>query len=283
MSQYSFNEIPQIEPRSRVAIVTGANEGIGKVTARELVRKGWHVIIASRNAERAENAIKSIRNDLQMSDAALDFIQLDLSSLTSVRRFVDEFHQRQLPLHLLINNAGVLSAEFERSESGEELQFATNHLGHFLLTNLLLDDLRASAPSRIVIVSSTAHRGADRIEYDDQKRNEPFQVTSTLSTMQACLKRYQQSKLAGVMMCTELANRLGPDSKVYCNSLHPGVIQTEIWKTYKWTKFFLRPFLRTVDNGAMTTLYVATHPDIENNRIQEHRHIWVKVVKTQIL
>ena len=221
MFQYSFEEIPQIEPRSRVAIVTGANEGTGKITARELARKGWHVIVASRNAERAENAIKSIRNDIQMPDAALDFIQLDLSSLVSVRKFVDEFHQRQLPLHLLINNGGIFAAEFGLSEYGEELQFATNHLGHFLLTNLLLDDLRASAPSRIVVVASGAHADIDRIEYDDEKRNQPFPITSTLSTMYQCLKRYQQSKLANVMMCTELAHRLGSDSKVYCNTLHP--------------------------------------------------------------
>ena len=221
MFQYSFEEIPQIEPRSRVAIVTGANEGIGKITARELARKGWHVIVASRNAERAENAIKSIRNDIQMPDAALDFIQLDLSSLVSVRKFVDEFHQRQLPLHLLINNGGIFAAEFGLSEYGEELQFATNHLGHFLLTNLLLDDLRASAPSRIVVVAGGAHADIDRIEYDDEKRNQPFPITSTLSTMYQCLKRYQQSKLANVMMCTELAHRLGSDSKGYCNTLHP--------------------------------------------------------------
>lgn len=220
MPQYSFDEIPQIESRSRVAIVTGANEGIGKVTARELVRKGWHVIVAARNAEKAENAIDSIRKDINMPDAPLDFIQLDLSSFTSVRKFVDEFHQRQLPLHLLINNAGMLPPDFQLAECGEELTFTTNHLGHFLLTNLLLDDLRASAPSRIVIVTSDAHRGIANIEYDDQKRRQPYS-TSSVGNMRACIRGYGQSKLANVMMCTELAHRLGPESKVYCNTLHP--------------------------------------------------------------
>lgn len=220
MPQYNFNEIPQIEPRSRVAIVTGANEGIGKVTARELVRKGWHVIVASRNIEKGQNAIDTIRQEINMPDAPLDFIQLDLSSLTSVRKFVDEFHQRQLPLHLLINNAGIFASKFELSENGDELQFATNHLGHFLLTNLLLDDLRACTPSRIVIVSSGAHSGIDNIEFDDEIRNQPYPA-SAVGNLRACFKGYSHSKLANVMMCTELAFRLGPESKVYCNTLHP--------------------------------------------------------------
>jgi NAD(P)-dependent dehydrogenase (short-subunit alcohol dehydrogenase family) len=220
MPQYSFDEIPQIESRSRVAIVTGANEGIGKVTTRELVRKGWHVIVASRNAEKAQNAIDSIRKEINMPDAPLDFIQLDLSSLINVRQFVAEFHQRQLPLHLLVNNAGILASEFQLSECGEELQFATNHLGHFLLTNLLLNDLRACIPSRVVIVASRAHENISNIEYDDQKRNQPFPTTS-FANLRACLQAYNQSKLANVMMCTELAHRLGPESRVYCNTLHP--------------------------------------------------------------
>jgi NAD(P)-dependent dehydrogenase (short-subunit alcohol dehydrogenase family) len=220
MPQYSFDEIPQIEPRSRVAIVTGANEGIGKVTARELVRKGWHVIVACRNAEKAQKAINDIRHEINMPDAPLDFIQLDLSSLISVRKFVDEFHERQLSLHLLINNAGILASEFELSSSGEELQFATNHLGHFLLTNLLLNDLRACIPSRIVIVSSGAHLNISNIEFDDQRRNQPY-PTSSIAKLRACLQGYNQSKLANVMMCTELAHRLGPESRLYCNTLHP--------------------------------------------------------------
>jgi retinol dehydrogenase-12 len=220
MPQYSFDEIPQIESRSRVAIVTGANEGIGKVTARELVRKGWHVIVACRNAEKAQNAIADIRQEINMPDAPLDFIQLDLSSLLSIRQFVDAFHQRQLPLHLLINNAGLFASKFELTEFGEELQFGTNHLGHFLLTNLLLNDLRACIPSRIVIVSSGAHLKASNIEFDDQRRNQPY-PTSSVGRLRACFQGYQQSKLANVMMCSEIAHRLGPESRVYCNSLHP--------------------------------------------------------------
>ncbi|CAF0936745.1 unnamed protein product [Adineta steineri] len=267
MPQYSFDEIPQIEPRSRVAIVTGANEGIGKVTTRELVRKGWYVIVACRNAEKAQKAIDDIRREINMPDAPLDFIQLNLSSLMSVRKFVDEFHERQLPLHLLINNAGIFGSEFESSECGEELQFTTNHLGHFLLTNLLLNDLRACIPSRIVIVSSGAHLNAPNIEFDDQIRRQPH-PTSNVAKFRAGLRGYSQSKLANVMMCTELAHRLGPESKVYCNTLHPGVVKSAIWNNLKWSGRLMRPFMRTVDNGAMTTLYVATHPDIENNNIR---------------
>lgn len=220
MPQYSFDEIPQIEPRSRVAIVTGGNEGIGKITARELARKGWHVIVASRNEEKARNAIQSIRETINIPDAVLEFIPLDLSSFTSVRSFVDQFHQRQLPLHLLINNAGMLASDFQLTDCGEELQFTTNHLGHFLLTNLLLDDLRASVPSRIVIVSSRGHLSTPHIELDDERRRQSY-PKSAMSHTRACLKGYSHSKLANVMMCTELAHRLGPESKVYCNCLHP--------------------------------------------------------------
>ena len=220
MPQYSFDEIPQIEARSRVAIVTGANEGIGKVTARELVRKGWHVIMACRNADKTQKAIAEIRQEINMPEAPLDFIQLDLASLATVRKFVEDFHERQLPLHLLVNNGGLIANEFELSKDGEELQFATNHLGHFLLTNLLLDDLRACVPSRIVVVSSQAHLQAPMVELDDQQRNQPY-PTGTMAKMRASFHCYSQSKLANVMMCSELAHRLGPESKVYCNSLHP--------------------------------------------------------------
>lgn len=220
MPQYSFNEVPQVEPRSRVAIVTGANEGIGKVTARELARKGWHVILACRTAEKALKAINDIRDELKMPDAPLEYLHLDLSSLTSVRMFVEEFHQRQLSLHLLVNNAGIAATEFKLAECGEEMQFTTNHLGHFLLTNLLLDDLRACVPSRIVIVASGAHMQAPNIEYDDVQRNQPY-PTASLGKFQAFMRKYSQSKLANVMMCVELARRLGPDSRVYCNCLHP--------------------------------------------------------------
>jgi WW domain-containing oxidoreductase len=220
MPQYSFDEIPSIESRSRVAIVTGANEGIGKVTARELVRKGWHVIVASRNSDKAQAAITEIQQQLHMPDAPLDFMLLDLSSLNSVRLFVDKFHERQLPLHLLINNAGFFASDFQLSSDGEELQFATNHLGPFLLTNLLLDDLRACQPSRIVIVSSVVHLKANYFKFNDEERNQPF-PTSSMGKFQACVNGYAQSKLANVMMCKELAHRLGPQSKVYCNTLHP--------------------------------------------------------------
>lgn len=220
MRQFSFDDISQIEFCSRVAIVTGGNEGIGKVTTRELVRKGWNVIIASRNEEKAHKAIVDIKNELKMSDVALDYLELDLSSNLSVRQFVSRFHQRQLPLHLLINNAGLMTSEFQLSSEGEELQFATNYLGHFLLTNLLLNDLRVSIPSRVVFVSSHAHKLTSNFDFDSNERNQPF-PTSSIGRLKAAVRCYMKSKLAMVMMCNELTDRLGPQSKVYCNSLHP--------------------------------------------------------------
>ncbi|CAF1072623.1 unnamed protein product [Didymodactylos carnosus] len=270
MPQYSFNDIPRVEG-VKVAIITGSNEGIGRITTRELVRKGWHVIMACRNEEKAQAAIQAIRAQIGVVDndnLKLDFIQLDLASYESVRNFVDQFHQRHLPLHLLINNGGVMMPPFGLTKDGEELQFGTNHLGHFLLTNLLLDDLKQNVPSRIVVLSSRAHLRHPGIEFVDERRNQPYPDTG-IATYRARAATYGQSKLANMMFCKELAERLGSESKVYCNGIHPGVIKTELFRHLHpgITTRIMSPFMRTVENGSMTTLYVATHPDIETQNI----------------
>jgi retinol dehydrogenase-12 len=201
MLQYSVKEIPQVQ--GKTAIVTGANTGIGLVTARELAKKGWHVVLACRNQTKAKEAIKTIQSSTGKS-ANVDFLPLDLASLRSVREFSSSFLQKYNSLHLLINNAGVFATKFQLTEDGHEIHFGVNHLGHFLLTNLLLNRLQESQPSRVVVVSSVAHQHTFRegILFDDKKRNAPWK------NIVERLHAYGQSKLANLLFAKELARRM---------------------------------------------------------------------------
>ncbi|KAF0461269.1 NADP-binding protein [Gigaspora margarita] len=254
--RFSFDNIPDLS--GKVAIVTGANTGIGFVTAKELVRKNAHVFVASRNKDRGEPAVELIKKETKKD--AVEFLQLDLKSLNSVKRAAETFLARNLPLHILVNNAGIGGTPFEKTSDGIQDQFGVNHIGHFLFTLLLLPTIKASAPSRIVNVSSNGHHRTTGIEFE--KLNDPNAHTS--------MQRYGQSKLANILFTIELNKRL-LGTNVYCNSLHPGVIKTEItrgvvanWGTWLnpiisiISLFFLSP-----DDGALTQLYCATSPEIE--------------------
>ncbi|GJQ13095.1 hypothetical protein GpartN1_g4886.t1 [Galdieria partita] len=258
---YTLKDIPQVQ--GKTAIVTGSNTGIGLVTARELVRKGWHVVLACRNENKAKDAIKNIQNSTGKS-SNVDFLPLDLASLQSVRDFSKLFLQKYKTLNLLINNAGVFATKFELTKDGHEIHFGVNHLGHFLLTNLLLQRLRESQPSRIVVVSSMAHQHTFRegILFDDKKRNAPWK------NIVERLHAYGQSKLANLLFAKELAKRL-QKTQVYVNALHPGVIRSELFRSEN--PFLLLPimaFARNTENGALTSLYVATSPDIEEKNVR---------------
>jgi len=239
----------------KVVIVTGSNTGIGKETARVLVRMGAHVIMACRDIEKAKVALSDINEDTGTEDK-ITLLPLDLGSFQSIRNFVDEFHALKLPLHILINNAGVMATPEKRTEDGIEYQIGINHFGHFLLTNLLLEDLKNNAPARIVNLSSTAHKGG-RIFFDNinlEGNYEPW-------------RSYGQSKLANILFTKALAKRL-EGTGVTCNSLHPGVISTELTRDLGWLTPFLNiatslKIIKTIPQGAATTIYVATHPDLE--------------------
>ncbi|CAG8742171.1 37641_t:CDS:2 [Gigaspora margarita] len=248
-----------------VAIVTGGNTGIGFVTARELARNNAHVFIASRSKDRAEPAVELIKKETKKD--AVEFLQLDLKSLNSVKRAAETFLARNLPLHILVNNAGIAATPFEKTSDGIQDQFGVNHIGHFLFTLLLLPTIKASAPSRIVNVSSMAYTGAPPAGIEFEKLNDPNAYTS--------FQRYSQSKLANILFTIELNKRLS-GTNVYCNSLHPGVIKTEItrgvvanWGTWLnpiisiMSLFFLSP-----DDGALTQLYCATSPEIEEKNLR---------------
>ncbi|CAG8742173.1 37642_t:CDS:2, partial [Gigaspora margarita] len=261
--RFSFDNIPDLS--GKVAIVTGANTGIGFVTAKELVRKNAHVFVASRNKDRGEPAVELIKKETKKD--AVEFLQLDLKSLNSVKRAAETFLARNLPLHILVNNAGIGGTPFEKTSDGIQDQFGVNHIGHFLFTLLLLPTIKASAPSRIVNVSSNGHRRAPPTGIEFEKLNDPNAHTS--------LQRYGQSKLANILFTIELNKRL-LGTNVYCNSLHPGVIKTEItrgvvanWGTWLnpiisiMSLFFLSP-----DDGALTQLYCATSPEIEEKNLR---------------
>src|SRR5258708_7113262 len=207
---------PDRSLEGRIALITGANTGIGKVTARELAARGAHVFVACRSRQRTEPVLTEIRASIL--NAQIEAIALDLSDFASVRVCAAEFLARGLPLHLLINNAGVAPAHGNLSKSGFELAFGVNHMGHFLLTSLLLGRIRESAPARVVTVASEAHRGARGFVWDDLRK--PTHSATGFA-------EYAVSKLANVLFSAELARRL-EGSGVHTYALHPGGVPSEI-------------------------------------------------------
>jgi NAD(P)-dependent dehydrogenase (short-subunit alcohol dehydrogenase family) len=233
----------------RVALVTGANTGIGLVTARELARQGAHVFIACRSAQRAQPALEVIR--AAGGTAPVEALDLDLGDFASVRRCADAFLARGLPLHLLVNNAG-LAGTRGFTASGFELAFGVNHLGHFLLTQLLLERLKASAPARIVTVASRAHTRTDGIDWDALRK--PTRTRTGIH-------EYAVSKLANVWFSAELGRRLA-GTGVTTYALHPGVVASDVWRSVPWPfRSLMKLRMISTEEGARTSLYCATSPD----------------------
>ena len=243
-----------------VAVVTGASGGLGEETARALAGRGAHVTLAARDLAKAAPVAEAIRS--AGGGGSVEVAELDLASLASVRRFVEGFLAAHPQLHILVNNAGIMACPLARTEQGWELQFATNHVGHFLLTNLLSPALRAGAPSRVVIVSSAAHL-MSAVDFDDvhfERREYDKWVA------------YGQSKTANTLFAYELDRRLR-DHGVRANAVHPGVIVTELARslTPDDIKAMMErspadgPALRfkTVPAGAATSVFAATAPELE--------------------
>ena len=242
----------------RVCLITGANSSIGKETALALARMGATIIMVSRNAEKGEAALTEIRQ--RTGNDHVTLLVADLASLNSVRRLAQDFRDQHQELHVLINNAGLFNSRRILTADGDELTFAVNHLAHFLLTTLLLDLLKASAPSRIINVSSGAHSGA-KINFDD------LNAEAKYSGMSA----YGQSKLANVLFTYELARRL-EGTGVTVNALHPGVVKTGFGRNSGGaTGLFFRafqtvasPFLLSADRGAETSIYLASSSEVDS-------------------
>jgi len=250
----------------KTVIVTGANTGIGKETALDLARRGGRIILACRSMQRGEEAVADIQQQLAMKANNNNVIamKLDLSSLSSVREFVEEFKKNEKRLDILINNAGVAFVPESKTEDGFETTFGINHLGHFLLTNLLLDILKQSAPSRIVTVSSTGHHEfvSNGIQFDD----------IMLETKYSGEFAYGQSKLANILFTRYLANLL-EGTGVTTYSLHPGVINTEIFRylspeknplSYFYVKVIGMLIFKDLTEGAQTQICCAIDPSLAN-------------------
>ncbi|XP_016957901.1 retinol dehydrogenase 12 [Drosophila biarmipes] len=243
----------------RVVIVTGCNQGIGKETVLELARRGATIYMACRDMRKCEQARQEIIEATNNQNVFAR--ELDLCSMKSIRNFAAGFKKEQGKLHILINNAGIMDCPKKLTEDGFEMQIGVNHMGHFLLTLLLLDVLKSSAPSRIVVLSSIAHRFG-RIKRDDLNSEKSYDRK----------RAYCQSKLANILFTRELSKRL-EGTGVTVNALHPGVVNTELFRNTpflgsKWGKMLIAPFIwifiKTARSGAQTSLYVALDPSLKN-------------------
>jgi len=245
------------EASQPIALVTGATSGIGEVTARELVRQGYHVVLLARNATKAARTRQQLQ-ELAQPGTRVDVLLCDLSDLSQVRRAAEEFNQRYAHLDLLVNNAGlVFGNERETSVNGHEMTLATNHLGPFLLTSLLLDKLRQSPAARIVNVASMAHKFA-----------KPDLADLNASRQYSPMRAYANSKLFNILFTQELARQLRQRgiSNVTTNSLHPGVVASNFGSNSTWfTRAFYKaaaPFMTSSEDGAQTSIYLATAPQV---------------------
>jgi NAD(P)-dependent dehydrogenase (short-subunit alcohol dehydrogenase family) len=251
-SHWTTAEIP--DQHGRIAIVTGANSGLGLATARELARAGARVVLAARSPGRGDAAAASIV--AAVPGATVDPAVLDLADLESVRGFAAGAPDR---VDLLINNAGVMAAPRRVTRDGFESQFATNHLGHFALTGLLLGHLLAAPAPRVVTVSSLMHRGG-KIDFDDLQGEHSYSRWGA----------YQQSKLANLMFCFELQRRATEaGSTLLSLAAHPGYAATNLQAAGTdrfYERWFMaignRLFAQSADMGALPTLYAATFPDL---------------------
>ncbi len=242
--------------QGKTCLVTGANTGIGLETVRGLANQGATVIMTSRSREKGEAALAGLR-DSTGSDR-LELLDLDLASFASIRRAAAEVLERHAELHVLVNNAGLILGDRRTTEEGLEMTLGVNHFGTFLLTQLLRERIEASAPARIVNVSSEAHRGAKSMGFDD------LQSERSYSSWDA----YGRSKLANILFTAELAEQL-EGKGVTANSLHPGVVRSGFARDgdtrglFSFLVVLGGPLLLSAKRGARTSIYVASSPEVE--------------------
>ena len=238
---------------TKICLVTGATSGIGKETALGLARQGATVVVAGRNDAKCRATVDQIKG--QTGNSSIEYMLADLSSQKEVHGLAEEFKRRHQRLDVLVNNAGAIMLSRQQSVDGIEMTFALNHLSYFLLTNLLLDVLVASAPARIVNVSSSSHRRT-RLNFDNLQLHRRY----------GGYRAYAKSKLANVLFSYELARRL-EGSGVTVNALHPGLVATSFLsnngKLGKLLCFFMGLRGMSASKGALTSIYLASSPEVE--------------------
>ncbi|WP_299574739.1 SDR family NAD(P)-dependent oxidoreductase [uncultured Williamsia sp.] len=244
----------------KVAVVTGSNTGLGFDTARVLADRGAHVVLAVRDPAKGEDAVERIRSTVPDADVSVQ--QLDLGSLESVRKAADELRGRHPRIDLLINNAGVMIPPKEITPDGFELQFGTNHLGHFVLTGLLLETLTGTAGSRVVVVASLGHKLRGDIHFDDLNWSKSYSRS----------RAYAQSKLANLMFCYALQRRLeAAGAPTIAVAAHPGFTDSDLMR-HVWP--IARPLMRVTGPivgqdpsvGALPQLRAATDPEVHGGQ-----------------
>lgn len=244
-----------MDMKRKIAVVTGANSGMGLSTTIGLAKENIHVVMACRNQQRGEEALRLAKEKSGVSH--IELLLCDLEDFDSISHFVEQFTNKWDVLDVLVNNAGVVSLKRKVTKEGYEAQLGVNHLGHFLLTLLLLDSLKAAQKARIVNVSSGAHKWG-RIHFEDMNLEANYSV----------MKGYGQSKLANILFTKELAKRLS-HTDITVNSLHPGAVSTNLGinrstgfgkSVYK----VLNPFFQSPDKGAETALYLAKSAEVDD-------------------
>jgi NAD(P)-dependent dehydrogenase (short-subunit alcohol dehydrogenase family) len=243
--------------QGKIVLVTGATNGIGKVTALELAKKGATTVIVGRNRAKTEATMKEIQ--AQSGNSKVSMLLGDLSLMADVRRIAAEFKQKYDRLDVLVNNAGAWFSERQETAEGIEMTFALNHLSYFLLTNLLLDLIKASAPARIINVSSRVHAD-EPLNFDDLQNTKNYGRNNGLRV-------YGQSKLANVMFTYELARRL-QGTNITANVLHPGIIGSSFGLNNKGVLMkvamtFYSILAQPPEEGAKTIVYLAASPEVE--------------------
>ncbi len=246
-----------IDLGGRLALVTGASGGLGAETARALASKGARVVLTVRDLARGEEVADGIRKST--GNASVECEELELGDLASVRAFAERFLARHDALQILVNNAGVMACPFGRTSDGFELQFGTNHLGHFLLTGLLAPALVGGAPARVISVSSRGHQQSPVVFEDIGFEERAYEKWAA----------YGQSKTANILLAVELERRLGARG-VHAYAIHPGVIPTDLSRHMEPEDFEHvrrrsggRLRLKTVESGAATSVWAATAPELE--------------------
>ncbi|MFN8624504.1 MAG: SDR family NAD(P)-dependent oxidoreductase [Candidatus Binatia bacterium] len=247
-----------IDLRGKVVLVTGASGGLGAETARALAATGAAVVLTARDVPKGEAVAQAIR--ASTGNGRVEVEELELGSLSSVRACARRVLARHTTLHILVNNAGVMACPFGKTAEGYELQFGTNHLGHFLLTCLLVPALRRGAPSRIVCLTSGGHRASPVVFEDIHFAQRPYDKWLS----------YGQAKTANVLFVVELERRLGA-AGIHAYAVHPGMIATELSRHMTQEDFELLQtqmagmqwHSKTVESGAATTVYAATAPELE--------------------
>lgn len=237
----------------KIVMVTGATNGIGKETARELARMGATTIIVGRDAAKGERVVGELQQDT--GNSAIEFMLADLSLMADVRALAAGFRSKYDRLDVLVNNAGTVNQQRQVTPEGFEKSWALNHLSYFLLTNLLLDTLRQSTPARIVNVASSGHKGG-RIDFSNLQAEGRYNG----------FRQYENTKLANILFTLELARRLD-GSGVTANSVHPGLVTASfgLGKDLASRLFLLavKPFDKTPAQGAQTSIYLASSPEVE--------------------